>query len=94
MAVYHKVLKYRILTPDFAMGHDLVPAMLKYKPKPMKCIGGYVSYGELELIALPPENYEKHLIYIGWRDATDDEEREIRWRKMREKRILQEGRYA
>lgn len=88
--VRHKVLKYRILTPDFAIGRDLVPAMLRYEPKKMWCIGGYISYGELDLMEIPPETYERHLKYVGWRDATETEEYEIKWRRISIRKALKE----
>ena len=92
---WHKVLKYRILTPDFMpmAWNDINSITLKYKIKKMLCIGGYISYGELELFELPPEIYERHLMYCGWRDATDDEELEIRWRNMTVRKLLKEGKY-
>ena len=92
---WHKVLKYRILTPDFMpmAWNDINSITLKYKIKKMLCIGGYISYGELELFELPPEIYEPHLMYCGWRDATDDEELEIRWRNMTVRKLLKEGKY-
>ena len=52
--------------------------------KPLRLIDGSISYGELETCELVPYVTLKNLVYVGMRDATQKEEREIEYKFERE----------
>lgn len=84
--VKHKILKYHLTNILYDVEKDLPLYVLHYTPreKPMRLVDGSVSYGELETFEIIPDSARPHLVYVGMRDATDKEEREIEYKLERE----------
>lgn len=82
----HKILRYHLTNILYNVEQDLKLYVLHYTPleEPMKLIAGGMSYGELETFELVPHGALRHLAYVGMRDATDKEEREIEYKLERE----------
>lgn len=85
----HKILRYHVTCPGYDVEKLLKTYVLHYAPldNPVQLIDGSISYGELETFEMVPDIALPYLVYVGMRDATDKEEREIEFKVEREREL-------
>lgn len=86
MGANHKILQYHIVEKDYDVLHDkdVTRILISYHAykRPERFVGGrYTAYGRIEVVEMVRQATLQKLLYVGCREATEQEELAFEARK-------------